>query len=202
METSMEQRCIHWLTYVLQNWSNIDVRTVPGVMYQVLCGSDEGIQYRFHWFWDCEETYIHNHRYAFDTYCIEGEYVERIWEIVPDDTDAVTYYFSRESGNHLTSLMNVCGTLRIVECHSHFPGNVLHVRTDQFHSISPMNGLNNRVMTFVARILDSSMKANTHILSSTATIEAPIETILVATPEERLAMYCKLQQISMNYNVS
>ncbi len=90
----MEQKSVEYLTETLSNWSTVHVRTVPGVMYQVLCtknSTDNNIEYRFHWFLDCTETYIHNHRYTFNTFCLEGEYEEKLWEIIHDDSDTTKY---------------------------------------------------------------------------------------------------------------
>jgi hypothetical protein len=195
---AMEQKSLECLCYVLSNWSDMDVRTVPGVMYQVRVGSDENHEYRFHCFIDCNETYVHNHRFSFDSLCLAGGYIERLWEIVPDHPQAVTYCFSRASGNHLNAVFPVSGALRFAGRREHFPGNVLHVDTHQFHSISTLQDADNEVVTFVARRLDS-LPRNTFILSSTDTIEAPVEEIRRATVEENQAAHQKLQQMQSKY---
>ena len=191
----MKQMSLECLSYVLSHWSDMDVRTVPGVMYQVRAGNNENLEYRFHWFIDCNETYVHNHRFPFDTLCLDGGYIERLWEIVPDHLDAITYCFPRASGNHLNASFPVSGALRSVQRREHFPGNILHVDTDQFHSVSPLQGVDHEVVTFVARRLDPWSAVNTFILSSNETIEAAVEEIRSATAQENQAMHCKLQQI-------
>jgi hypothetical protein len=194
----MEEKSIEYLIDSLLNWSTINVRSVPGVMHQVLCRTDhtdDNIEYRFHWFLNCAETYVHNHRYTFDTYCLEGEYMESLWEIIDDGSGASTYQFSRTSGNKFGSIIRIQGVLRNVASRHHFPGNILHVDTNQFHSISPITQSNTDVFTFVARKICSSAAKNTYILSSSESIKAPIEEIRPATAEERLGVYQKLQQL-------
>jgi hypothetical protein len=47
----MEQKCIEYLRDTLLNWSKIEVRTVPGVMYQIICRknkTDDNTEYHFH----------------------------------------------------------------------------------------------------------------------------------------------------------
>lgn len=194
---SMEQKSIEHLIKALSHWSTADVRAVPGVMYQVICEKDDidnNIEYRFHWFLDCTETYIHNHRYTFDTYCLEGEYMEKLWNI-DDGTTKTTYQFPRAPGNKLGPYTCIPGALRIDTYRRHFPGNILHVETKQYHSISPSNHSNNHVVTFVSRQICQSAAANTYILSPTESIEAPIEEARPATFEERRRVYFKLLRI-------
>ena len=110
----MEQKCIEYLRDTLSNWSKIEVRTVPGVMYQVICRknkTDDNTEYRFHWFLDCTETYVHNHQFAFDTYCLEGEYTENLWDIIDDGSDAITHVFQRTPGNTIELFKAVPGVL-------------------------------------------------------------------------------------------
>jgi hypothetical protein len=193
----MEQKSIEYLINTLLNWSTADIRTVPGVMHQVCCktnDTDNNIEYRFHWFIDCNETYVHNHRYTFDTYCLEGEYEERLWEIIDDHSGTSTYQFPRTSGNKFDSVIRVPGVLRNTNSRKHFPGNILHVDTHQFHSIVSNNRSHDHVLTFVARRICLSAAKTTYVLSSSNTIEAPIDEIRPATSEERLNMYHKLQQ--------
>ncbi|CAF1112356.1 unnamed protein product [Adineta ricciae] len=167
------------LSQVLSNWNEVEVRTVPNVMYQVVCptnNTDEGIEYRFHWFLDCSETYIHNHRYAFDTYCLQGEYEERLWEISDDRSGTFTYTFPRTSGNKF--------------------GNTLHLEPNQYHSIVPIGGANSKILTFVARRLCSTAAETTFVLSSSDSIQAPTDEIRPATAEERQLIHEKLISLS------
>jgi hypothetical protein len=197
----MDQICMENLISTLENWPTIIVRCVPGVMYQVLCQTndiDNGMEYRFHWFLDCTETFVHNHGNAFDTFCLEGQYLEKLWAIIDDDDDAITYKFSRTSGNKFGSIVHIPGSLRHVASRHHFPGNVLHVDTNQFHSITPGTGSDKYILTFVARHKCLSSAPNTYILSPSKIIAAPIDEIISATLEERLAVYHKLQQIFLS----
>ncbi|UJR11196.1 hypothetical protein I4U23_015377 [Adineta vaga] len=201
----MEEKSMRYLCYVLQNWSTVTVRVLPGVMYQVICtekNTNANFEYRFHWFLDCSETYIHNHRYAFDTYCLEGEYIENVWEIIDDHSDTMTYQFPRTLGNKFDPSFRVPGALRVVKTNDHFPGNTLHVEPNQFHSISPITQQHNEVLTFVARKLCKTAAKKTYVLSSSDTIEAPTDEPQMATPEEREHVYDKLldtyQRILLN----
>jgi hypothetical protein len=67
-------------------------------MYQVRCGHDEfdqTIEYQINWFLDCTETFIHNHRHSFITYCLEGQYIEKLWEMVDEGDHQFGYQFRR-----------------------------------------------------------------------------------------------------------
>src|ERR1700722_14451361 len=92
----MHNLCFKRIIDALNDWQAADVRTVPGVMYQVRCSRDEdNIDYRIHWFIDCSDTYIHNHQYPFKTYCLEGKYEEKLWKIIDDNDDTTTFQFTR-----------------------------------------------------------------------------------------------------------
>ncbi|CAF0735278.1 unnamed protein product [Adineta steineri] len=187
----MEEQSIKFLEKLLKNWSNVEVRTVPKVMYQVLCGKNdtdtgENSEYRFHWFMDCSETYIHNHQFSFQTYCLDGEYEEKVWELKDDHNGGSTYKFPRISGNKFGQPVRIPGVLSCVKTNHHFSGNTLHVDRTQYHSISPKPQTNTEALTFVARRRCSTAKEMGYVLNSSDIIEAPTEEIRVATFEERL----------------
>ncbi|CAF1056682.1 unnamed protein product [Adineta ricciae] len=187
------------LSQVLSNWDEVEVRTVPNVMYQVVCPTNntgEDIEYRFHWFLDCSETYIHNHRYAFDTYCLQGEYEERLWEISDGHSGTLSYKFPRTSGNKFGTHIPVPGVLRSVKQNHHFPGNTLHVEPNQYHSIVPIGGANSNVLTFDARRLCSTATEPTFVLSASDSIQAPTDEIRPATAQERQLVHEKLISLS------
>jgi hypothetical protein len=194
---NMYQQCFEKITNVIGNWQKADVRTVPGVMYQIRCGTDANdpnIKYQINWFIDCSETFVHNHRNSFDSLCLEGEYTEKLWEIKDDNTDDVTYQFYRESGNILDVPQKIPGTLCHVMTRDHFPGNILHVDIEQYHSISPKVSSDSQVFTFLAK-RKHSPRPDMYILSSSANINAPSDAIRQATEDERQKMYNKLQHI-------
>jgi len=193
---NMNLECFKQITKAIADWPTADVRTVPGVMYQVRCGEDENdptIEYQINWFIDCTETYIHNHRHSFDTLCLEGGYKEQLWEIIDDNTGAVTYQFYRKSGNIFDTPKVIPGVLRPVRSRSHFPGNQMHLDTEQYHSIAPSSA-DNRIFTFLAKQKHLLMP-KMFVLSSTPTIDAPSDEIRPATEEERQSMYNQLQHI-------
>jgi hypothetical protein len=200
----MYQQCYKQITKATANWSTADVRTVPGVMYKIRCGLDENdpnIEYQIHWFIDCSETFIHNHRHSFVSLCLEGEYTESLWEIIDDNTDSITYQFYRKSGNVLDLPSKIPGALHRVKTRHHFPGNELHVNTEQYHSILPKVSSDNQVFTFLAK-RKHSPTPDMFILSSSPTIYAPSDEIRPATEDERRNMYNKLQHIlSTKFNI-
>jgi hypothetical protein len=198
----MKKKCIECLNDTLSNWSDANVLTVPGVMYQVVCREEtieNNMKYRFHWFLDCTETYVHNHRNNFDTYCLEGEYIQKLWEIVDDGiTDAITYKFPRTSGNKFDSKIPVPGVLRVIGVDRHYPENILHVNMNQFHTISSIRGSKDPVLTFVARQICSPPAKYNYVLSSTNVIEGSTSENRSATPGESQHMHDKLNQILSN----
>ncbi|UJR31051.1 hypothetical protein I4U23_018561 [Adineta vaga] len=151
---------------------------------------------------NCAETFVHNHRHSFDTLCLEGEYREDIWEIVDDGSDAITYQFHQRSNNSFSDRKMISGRLCHVRSRSHFANNIMHVSTDQFHSISAKEeDVDNRVMTFLAKRKYSSM-SDMYILSSSPTINSLSDDMRSATDGEREKIYMKLQQILMTrFNV-
>ncbi len=194
---NMYQQCFTQITNTLANWSMADVRTVPGIMYQIRCGADENdpsIEYQFNWFNDCTETFIHNHSHSFDSLCLEGEYTEKSWEIKDDNTGDVTYRFYRKSETVLDIHKQIPGTLCHVMTRNHFPGNILHVDTDQYHSISPKVSSDSQVFTFLAK-RNYSPRPDMYVLSSSPAVNAPSNAIRPATEDERQKMYNKLQHI-------
>ncbi len=92
-------------------------------------------------------------------------------------------------------MVRLSGVLRNVASRHHFPGNILHVKSNQFHSVSPITRSNNHVVTFVARQMCPSVEKHTYILSPSESVEAPMEEARLATSEERLDVYHKLRQI-------
>ncbi|CAF1136573.1 unnamed protein product [Adineta steineri] len=194
----IKQQYFKRLSDVLANWQVTDVRTVPGVMYQVRCGHDEfdqSIEYQINWFFDCAETIIHNHRHSFDSYCLEGEYIEKLWEIVDDDGGGtMTYQFQRKSNATFDLCKTIPGTLCHIKTRHHFPGNILHVDTSQFHSISSLVGSSSRVLTFLIK-KNYFPASDIFALSMTPEIEVQDNEIRQATDDERQVMYEKLQQL-------
>ncbi|CAF0804691.1 unnamed protein product [Adineta steineri] len=158
------------------------------------------MEYRFHWFIDCSETYIHNHRYSFQTYCLDGEYEEKVWELQDDHNGGSTYKFPRISCNKFGQPFQIPGVLSCVKTNHHFPGNILHVDPTQYHSISAKSQTNTEALTFVARRRCSTAEKTTYVLNSSNIVEAVIDEIQPATSEERECFYRKLKEFSLNLN--
>ena len=193
----MQDFCFKKMADVLKKWEMADVRTVPDVMYQVRCGSDENdptIEYQINWFIDCAETHIHNHQNSFYTYCLEGQYEEKIWRIVDGHDDSITYKFSRNPDNTLTPGRPICGSLRHVASRYHFPGNQMHVDTEHVHSISAIAGSNERVLTFLIK-KKHSVPVNTFVLSSDPEFHLQNSEMRSATEDERDMMFDKLVEV-------
>ena len=194
--TNTKQEYLNIIADQVANWDRADVRTVPGVMIQVRLGQnkhDSSIEHQINYFIDCAETYIHNHRHAFFTYCLQGGYEEKIWEIVVDNNGGIVYKFSRLPGNVFDSCTVVSGALQHVKSRQHFPGNEMHVPTHQFHSISPIPNSSIRVLTFLTKVHAASSEM--FVLSTSADIEAPKDAIRPATEEERQSILEILQQV-------
>lgn len=197
---SMQDFCLQKMLDVLKNWQSADVRTVPDVMYQVRCDSDENdptISYQFNWFLDCAETHIHNHQNSFYTYCLEGQYEEKIWHIVDNHDGNVTYKFSRNPDNTLTAGRPIPGTLHHVASRYHFPGNQMHVDTEHVHSITPVAGSSERVLTFLIK-KKYSVPIDTFVLSSESDFHLQMNEMRSATDDERDAMFEKLVEVLAN----
>lgn len=193
----LEEVILKRLHQILTSWSSADVRTVPNVMYQVRCGpdeADESIEYQINWFIDCAETHIHNHRSLFDSYCLEGEYEEKIWDIIDENDDKVTYQFVRYADNTLSPCKAISGTLQHIATRYHFPGNKLHMNTELFHSITPVIGTKERVLTFLVK-KKYSAPVDTFILSSTPYVETLENDMRLANKGERQQMYFKLNEV-------
>ncbi len=193
----MQQQCFRRISDVVANWQVADVRTVPGVMCQVRCGADEfdpNVEYQINWFVDCTETFIHNHRHSFDTYCLEGEYEEKIWEIIDHEDGDITYQFPRNANNTFDLPKTVPGTLCHIKSRYHFPSNQLHVDTCQFHSISPIINFSGRVLTFLIK-KNYFPTPDMFVLSMSPDVEAIENEMRSATDDERQAMYKKLQEV-------
>lgn len=193
----MQQQCFRRMSDVLLNWKVADVRTVPGVMYQVRCGEDEfdkSIEYQINWFFDCTETFLHNHRHSFGTYCLEGEYIETLWKIVDEGDGEITYQFRRNSEGTFDLYKTVPGTLLHIKSRHHFPGNLMHVDTYQFHSISAIPGSSSRVLTFLVK-QNYTPAPDIFVLSTLPHIEALKDEIRLATNNEHQVIYEKLQQV-------
>ncbi|CAF3634913.1 unnamed protein product [Rotaria socialis] len=187
---------------VLIDWPSADIRTVPNVMHQIRCGTDEKdakIEYQINWFIDCAETHIHNHRNSFDTFCLEGEYEEKIWEIIDENDGTISYQFTRNPDNILSSAESVSGTLRHVASRYHFPGNKMHVNTQQFHSVTPIIGSEERVLTFLVKE-KYTVPVDTFILNSKPYVDSLDDDMRPATKDERQDMYNKLIEVLTKNN--
>ena len=76
-----------------------------------------------------------------DTWSTVGEIDSTIPEI--------TYQFPRSTGNVIGAPTTLPGKLQVVETRQHFPGNVMHVAPNRFHSIEASAAC--EAVTFVTR---------------------------------------------------
>ncbi len=185
------------MSNALSNWEITDVRTVPGIMYQVRCGHDEfdqTIEYQINWFLDCTETFIHNHRHSFITYCLEGQYIEKLWEMVDEGDHQFGYQFRRHIDGTFDLPKIVPGTLRHTKTRRHFPGNQMFVNTSQFHSISPIAQSDSRVLTFLVKRNYFPVR-DIFVLSMKSELQSIKDLIRPATDDERHAIYEKLHHV-------
>lgn len=194
---SIQDLCFQRILSAISNWETADIRVVPNVMYQLRCGSDETdetIDYQINWFIDCAETFIHNHRNSFDTYCLEGKYEEKIWKIINKNDGTITYKFIRSLDNTFSSPNLISGTLQHVASRHHFPGNQMHVDTEHFHSVTPVAGSKERVLTFLIK-KKYSKPIDTFVLSSEPEFNPQNDEMRQATEDERREMYEKLIEV-------
>jgi hypothetical protein len=173
------------------------VRSVPGVMAQVMLPADAHVEFRLHVYSaDCLETYVHNHSNLFVTYGMYGEYEERIWRIEPEPGSSV-YRSRRHKSGHLSAPIEERGSLlRAYKKRYQFPGNLLVVKPEEFHSISPISN-SPAPVTLICR---SKMHCanGTDVLSSTMEIDAPSAPIHVATSTEIDAVRQRLRDVLNN----
>ena len=193
----MELLALKEILRTLNHWSDMDVRTVPGVMCQIRCGDDledPNVEYQMNWFMDCTETLIHNHRHAFDSFCLEGEYLEKLWDIVDEGAEDSTFRFHHLSDHTFDRPATLSGTLRNYRCRRHFPGNILHVDSILFHSITPLDASNTRVFTFLKKQKRASLE-QTSFLSTSSVIDGAVDEMRPATEDERQLIFEKLLDI-------
>lgn len=158
------------------------VRTVPGVMFQIMLPTDEHIEMRLHVYVNnCEETYIHNHAHLFATYGVYGAYEERLWRVIPAQDDIV-YRFRRYKSGLLAEPIVERGSLRIIGRRYQFEGNCLVVEPETFHSIAPMPG-SPAPITLIMRSKKHS-SSRTTVLSSSRNVDAPTAPIQDAQEHE------------------
>ena len=176
--------------YCIMNWNNIEITCVPGVMLQIRLGETKEAEFRIHWFQDCTETYIHNHRYRFQSLCIDGGYVEHSWSIA-NRPGHRTFTFKRTNGNKISKGHSVRGQLTQILSRQHRPGNLLEVDQCQFHSIE--GDEHREAVTLVKRF--KGLPAHTMILNNKTTINSPTDEIRPAMAHERKSMLAKMSSI-------
>ena len=94
----------------------------------------------------------------------------------------------------MSSPKAISGTLRHVASRHHFPGNKMHVDTQHFHSITPIVGSEERVLTFLIK-KKYSVAVDTFVLNSEPYFDALTDDMRSATEDERREMYNKLVQV-------
>lgn len=177
--------------YCIKNWNNIEITCVPGVMLQIRLGETKEAEYRIHWFQDCTETYIHNHRYRFQSLCIDGGYVEHSWSIA-NRPGHCSFAFERFDGNKVSKSRCIRGQLTQILSRRHEPGNLLEVDQCQFHSIE--GDASRGAVTLVKRF--KGLPAQTLILNNKTTIDSPTDEIRQATAHERKSMLARKTEFS------
>ena len=177
------------LTYQLENWKDAKVVCVPGVMLRLCMGAQDGCEYRINWFKNSTETYVHNHAHSFHTYCMAGNYSEHTWTIQQDETEDM-YSYSRKPGGEMSSPNRIEGKLLEVRRREHYPGNVMFVGNEEYHTISSNPG--EEALTFVVRYISTPNK--THVLSSSPCIEDDegSQNVRPASDIERKSMFERL----------
>ena len=120
--------------------------------------------------------------------------MEKLWETVDEKNHGKIHEFRRHADGTLHLRETITGILRHIGSRRHFPGNELHADTSQFHSISPMVGFRDRVLTFLIKRNDTPA-SEMRVLSLSPDIEARNDDIRPATSDERRTVYEKLTQV-------
>jgi hypothetical protein len=116
-----------------RNWK---VNYTPGIKHSLYLYDDENVQIMLNIFDDCTETYIHNHRQAFCSCCIEGGYIHSLWQIQGDT--GMHNKFSYVKPGVIECIGTFPGQIKSTMSHLFSPGQVYFLSTYQYHTVKPV----------------------------------------------------------------
>eukprot|EP00929_Paragymnodinium_shiwhaense_P104813 TRINITY_DN69537_c0_g1_i1.p1 TRINITY_DN69537_c0_g1~~TRINITY_DN69537_c0_g1_i1.p1 ORF type:complete len:462 (+),score=50.36 TRINITY_DN69537_c0_g1_i1:84-1469(+) len=168
------------------HWKRRDVSRVdeqPGIMSRLYVyppagplAAEASIEVRLHLFEDPAETYIHNHRCSFASYCLAGHYWHKIWNHLPaqsDVEDAVCYEFKRLADGRLEdSPTKHEGILVEAASHRHASGNVYLISATTMHTVLTTEAAG-RVLTVYIRGVDTVTETSVWSMESSPAWPAP-----------------------------
>eukprot|EP00656_Telonema_subtile_P051637 TRINITY_DN7002_c0_g1_i4.p1 TRINITY_DN7002_c0_g1~~TRINITY_DN7002_c0_g1_i4.p1 ORF type:complete len:204 (-),score=63.85 TRINITY_DN7002_c0_g1_i4:128-739(-) len=115
---------------------DLRVRKMPGVMTQCvleLPGVDcEAVTVRLHLFPEMAETYVHNHKNNFASYCVFGSYVHTTWTVVEGGGH---YQWRRLLGGEISEAVQRAGSLCPGHSFTHAAGAVYFINRQAFHTV-------------------------------------------------------------------
>lgn len=120
-----------------KNYENISFRSVPWVMDQAILYKDEQSEIRIHSFLEnSSDTYIHNHKNPFASFCLEWGYNENLWSLWEDEGSNL-YQFMREIWGDIKFDKKIENKKLILQkIRNHYKWNILISPSNLFHSIT------------------------------------------------------------------
>jgi len=115
------------------------VDEVPGIMTRVHLFDGTGIEVRLHMFMDPTETYIHNHRSNFFSYCLSGSYWHKIWGSDESSQGEGERYFvvNRTRDPLFEQPFEKPGSLSVIAAHTHQERGSYYIRSVTPHTVQP-----------------------------------------------------------------
>ena len=115
------------------------VDEVPGIMTRVHLFDGTGIEVRLHMFMDPTETYIHNHRSNFFSYCLSGSYWHKIWGSDESSQGEGERYFvvNRTRDPLFEQPIEKPGSLSVIAAHTHQERGSYYIRSVTPHTVQP-----------------------------------------------------------------
>lgn len=151
-------------------------------MNQIIIYEDNVWEARLHiYHQNYAETYIHNHVHPFLSICLDGSYIERLWWY-QEKNDTYFYEFSREKGGMLKLSLVRKGELITSWVRVHFPGNILVVSSDIYHTIHTGIHEEPPITLIIKTKVHSHVQGR--VFSKTRDIKEPTVPIRKTTPNE------------------
>ena len=71
-----------WLQYAIHHWNSITVKHKDDHLDQALLYQDADMEVLLHCFDKAGvQSYVHNHKASFLSYCLSGHYIETKWKV-------------------------------------------------------------------------------------------------------------------------
>lgn len=114
------------------------VDEVPGIMTRVHLFDGTGIEVRLHMFMDPTETYIHNHRSNFFSYCLSGRYWHKIWGVDERSEEGERYFVVNRTTDPLFEQpSDKPGSVSVIAAHTHQERGSYYIRSVTPHTVQP-----------------------------------------------------------------